>query len=426
MAKNTGSPEARLTRRNALKGLTIGGTSLLAFGGGAAGSPGKGNSRGQDPCDLVVPDDHVTIQDAVDAADAGDTICVKDGTYPEQIVINKSLTLRSAPGSSPTITPESSPGEFTIAESGPAWEPLVFAYGGSEQAGDVSGPGTIDVALSGFTLDGGGTQPSARRKPGVLLRNASGTVSENTIENMGVGGKETFGILAYGDSDVTIVANSIREYERGGIGANGDGGVHPSPTARIRNNTVRGSTGLGEAWGPNGIQIGFGAAGAVRNNEVIDNRYSDESPVASGILIFESDGVAVQGNRVENADVALSCGSWGWLRQSADGNMFLKNHVVDAEFGALIEAVAEPYGGVLTNRGPSTSNNKVVNNRIEDDEGTADPDGNIGVGILLEDNVDNEFVPVADNNKLIQNTITGFDTRIEDEGTATKVAPFDP
>jgi nitrous oxidase accessory protein NosD len=426
MPNNTGSPEARLSRRNALKGLTIGGTSLLVFGGNGAARPGKGNSRGQGPCDHTVPDDYATIQDAVHAADAGDTICVKDGTYPEQVVINKSLTLRSAPGSSPTITPEPSPGDFTIAESGPAWEPLVFAYGGSEGGGDVSGSGTIDVALSGFTLDGGGTQPSVRRKPGVLLRNATGTISENTIENMGVRGKETFGILAYGDSDVTIVGNSISDYERGGIGANGDGGAHPSPTARIRNNTVQGSTGLGEAWGPNGIQVGYGADGDVRNNEVIDNRYSDEDPVASGILIFESDGVAVQGNRVENADVALSCGSWGWLQQSADNNTFLRNHVVDAEYGALIEAVADPYGGVLTNRDPSTSNNKVVNNRIEDDEGTADPDGNIGVGVLLEDNVDNGFVPVADNNKIIQNTITGFDTRIEDEGTATKVAPFDP
>jgi len=50
------------------------------------------------------------------------------------------------------------------------------------------------VTLTGFRFDGLDEQPDARRKPAVLYRNASGTVSDNTVENMGLGGKETFGI----------------------------------------------------------------------------------------------------------------------------------------------------------------------------------------------------------------------------------------
>jgi parallel beta-helix repeat protein len=42
---------------------------------------------------IVVPDDSHTIQEAINAADAGDTIFVKRGTYIENPVINKSISL---------------------------------------------------------------------------------------------------------------------------------------------------------------------------------------------------------------------------------------------------------------------------------------------------------------------------------------------
>lgn len=426
MPRNTNSSHWTVNRRTALKGLAAGSLSVLSLTGTTAARPGNGNAGQPGNCDLVVPDDHGTIQSAVNAASTDDTICIKDGTYDEQVVIDKSLTLQSADGAAPTIEPPAGPAKFTIAESGGTWEPMVFAYGGTEQDGDVSGSATIDVTLSGLTLDGQSTQPDAPRKPGVLFRNASGDITGNTVQNMGVGGKATFGILAYGDSDVTIADNTVSDYERGGIGANGDGGAHPAPSVHIRNNTVEGSTGIGEAWGPNGIQVGYGTTGDIRDNDVIDNRYSDEGPVAAAILVFESDGILVQDNRIENADIGLSCGSWGWFRQSADNNKFTNNHVVDAEYGALVESVADPYGGALTQSDPVANNNKVTNNHFKDDEETADPDGNLGVGIVVEDHVENDYVPTAENNKVIRNTITGFDTQVDDDGSNTKVRPFEP
>ena len=44
---------------------------------------------------IYVPDDYPTIQAAVDAANAGDTIIVRDGTYIENVNVNKQLTIRS-------------------------------------------------------------------------------------------------------------------------------------------------------------------------------------------------------------------------------------------------------------------------------------------------------------------------------------------
>jgi parallel beta-helix repeat protein len=45
---------------------------------------------------IVVPDDYSTIQAAVNAASAGDTVYVKEGTYSGTIQISKSITLQGA------------------------------------------------------------------------------------------------------------------------------------------------------------------------------------------------------------------------------------------------------------------------------------------------------------------------------------------
>ncbi|MCW4034817.1 MAG: right-handed parallel beta-helix repeat-containing protein [Candidatus Bathyarchaeota archaeon] len=46
-----------------------------------------------EPRTVVVPDDFVSIQEAIGNASAGDTVYVKKGTYHENVVVNKSLSL---------------------------------------------------------------------------------------------------------------------------------------------------------------------------------------------------------------------------------------------------------------------------------------------------------------------------------------------
>ena len=57
---------------------------------------------------LIVDDDgtgdYLSIQDAIDNANVGDYIIVKDGTYGDQLTVNvNSLTLSAASGENPTI-----------------------------------------------------------------------------------------------------------------------------------------------------------------------------------------------------------------------------------------------------------------------------------------------------------------------------------
>lgn len=52
---------------------------------------------------INVPGDYATIQAAINAAGASDTIIVAAGTYAENVILNKDITLRSASGSASTI-----------------------------------------------------------------------------------------------------------------------------------------------------------------------------------------------------------------------------------------------------------------------------------------------------------------------------------
>ncbi len=79
---------------------------------------------------IYVPDDYTTIQAAVDNASANDTIVVRDGTYTENINVNKRLTIQSENGSSNCIVQTISPGGY------------IFDLGADS------------VVIKGFTLEG--------------------------------------------------------------------------------------------------------------------------------------------------------------------------------------------------------------------------------------------------------------------------------
>ena len=58
------------------------------------------------PATIIVPDDYVTIQAAVNAASDGDTIFVYSGTYNSSVRINKSVDLIGENMSNTILDPE--------------------------------------------------------------------------------------------------------------------------------------------------------------------------------------------------------------------------------------------------------------------------------------------------------------------------------
>lgn len=384
-------------------------------------------------CDVLVDsnDPHAdasTIQGGVQVANAGETVCVVGGTYREQVLVDKDLTLRNAPGTTPRIEAPNTLSTFTLAESESTWAPMLFAYGGNGSDGMVSGSGTVSVDVSGFEFDGRGGTGQSGRKTAVLYRNVRGgtsaaVVRDNAVVDMNTPGA-SIGIVAYGDSDVVVENNTLTGFGRGGIGANGDGGAHPAPHMIVRDNVIDSASGPGGS-APNGVQIGFGASGEVKRNTIANCRYATDLSgawQASGVLLFESDGVEVKQNTLYNNDVAVAASAWGWFRDSANDAEVVRNDIRGALIGVNLRATAWDQDGrfaFLTNHDPSVTNSKVVNNSITTD--WSDSTATIGIAVERNDeNETDEYEPTARNTKLITNSISGFQTNIEDEGSETK------
>ncbi len=123
---------------------------------------------------IQVPENYASIQDAVDCAEAGDTVHVSKGTYHERIVIDKPVILL---------------GDYAAID------------GGCE--GDVVTVKADGVTVSGFTLLNG-------------VAGANVSASGSIIENNRINNNE-YGIVLMGASDGIIMDNMIRGNTRHGI-----------------------------------------------------------------------------------------------------------------------------------------------------------------------------------------------------------------
>ncbi len=308
-----------------------------------------------------------TIQEGVNAVEDGGTVHVKAGSYEESITISKNLSLIGETGA--VIKAPAAPEDAKIEESQSYFEYIIGVFGGTYNAGEDKweGTGTINVNISGFKIDGqnNGTGTS-RRFVGVLWRNATGEFRNCSIHNMygpsGDGtGEQTFGILVYGDSNVTLAENTIRDFSRGGIGIMGDASCLPDPVVTIESNKIYGfdetpSTGW---WAENGIQIGYGATGTVKENEVYNCYVNNPSWAATGILVVDTENVTINSNYLESNDQAIgivdfpSAYGFPWNVYNVNNVLVTNNIIEKNKWGIGISNDA---------RNITVSNNKLLNN----------------------------------------------------------------
>ena len=188
------------------------------------------------------------IQHAIDNATEGNTICVQDGTYTENVNVYKSLTIKSTSGN---------PADTTV------------------QAVDESKPVfnvTKDlVNISGFTVTGA--------IEGIYLYSVEHcNISNNNVSNNGVG------IILYSSNDSTLTGNNASS---SGLGI---GLEYSSDNTLTGNNVSSNMFGIALEYSSdntltdnnvssNAFGIGLAASGnnTLRNNLMSDNAYNFEA-----------------------------------------------------------------------------------------------------------------------------------------------------
>lgn len=251
----------------------------------AAGLPSVASAATRDVCPSGCV--YSRIQDAIADSSAGDTIAVHTGTYSENVVVDKPLTIRRAThGSHPVLIPAVSnpngPGCAGSSLCGGAASNLILV-----QADDV----TID----GLTLDGdnpaltsgvvaGGADIDARN--GIITNHAIGTFNNLTVRHVTVRNVYLRGLYASSGGTFDFEGNRVRNVQAdpasiaifnfGGAGTMADNIVSDAADAIssnwsrgvqfVRNRIVRSASGIhtDNAGG------GGGSADLIRWNAVSD------------------------------------------------------------------------------------------------------------------------------------------------------------
>jgi|HubBroStandDraft_1064217.scaffolds.fasta_scaffold00069_38 hypothetical protein len=251
-----------------------------------------------------------TIQSAVTASKAGTIIQICPGTYPEQVAIDKNLTIEGvADGTTQDAAVILPPAGGLIVNAAD------FDNGGFPTAAQVFVEDSALVTISNLTVDGTGMGIAACTPDpvGILFQNASGTVNHVAVRNQALppadaGCQSGLGIFVQTATNFTstvIVENSsVHNYNKNGITGN-----DPGTTLTVTGSYVQGSGPVPNIAGQNGIQLGFGAAGKINNNTVIDNIYFDPSvATVSDILLYDTannSGITVNTNTVGNSQVPI-------------------------------------------------------------------------------------------------------------------------
>jgi hypothetical protein len=249
-------------------------------------------------CDADVPASS-TIQDAVNNAVPGDTVFVCPGVYDEQVTIDKPLTLEGSGVDVTIIRPTTLTKITTSLFTG---NPLAYIILVDRASG---------VTIKELTVDGSQVSFCNTGFMGIFYRASSGIITGVKVTSIKepLGCQNNIGIFVqsgYGPhlkSDVTIANSIVVDYGKNGITCNEAG-----TRCIVVGNTV---TGLGptDKIGQNGIQLGFGAQGAVLSNTVSGNDYTPEPVTACGILIFRAGGT-VSGNSFSGNEIDI-CNSAG-------------------------------------------------------------------------------------------------------------------
>jgi len=235
---------------------------------------------------LYVPNNYPTIQEAVDAANPGDTIIVRDGIYIENININKDhLTIKSENGADSTIVQAANSDDhvFEVVES------FIEIDGFTVK-------GATDIEFSGVFLSGA---------------NYCDILNNNITDN----GR---GILIADSSRNSIVENIISHNKNDGIGFFSSGtGNH------FIGNVIE--------WN-NGRGINLFSFLSPTNNIISHNTVSHNTD--SGIVVFST---PLDSGNIIDFNTIYSNGIYGLYLNASSDNLLMSNTVSDNKYGIYLD-----------------------------------------------------------------------------------------
>jgi len=317
-----------------------------------------------------VPDNHTKIQWAVDNATAGETIIIRDGTYEENVVLNKQLTIRSEYGSTNCIVQARNTDDAVFAVTKDA-NIIGLTIRGSDKygihtVGSNLYADSVTIKENGdygiyfdkgkeFTLtnstimnNGGGVTFSEHAKGNAVVEN-------NVIRN-NVAGHGLYIRLAQ-TKHATITNNLIDSNSETGLGCaiqNGVGGE-----ATIKDNVIRNS-------GSQGVHI-YGVKNAIITNMTIDGAAGD------GLWLKSCSNITIKEPfTIQNA------GGYGYY--VSDSDLYAESVTIkdNSNYGiyfdngndfTLKNCTIENNGGGLTFYGYAKGNAVAENNVIRNNSG---------------------------------------------------------
>ena len=251
---------------------------------------------------IYVPDNYATIQEAVNASNNRDMIIVRDGTYTENIDVDKSLTIRSENGSAFTtvIATDSDLHVFRV---------------------------TADyVNINGFTVKGGTADKWPLYTAGIFLSLGSEycNISDNNASYNGDG-------IWLQNSSNNIIANNIAN-------SNGNFGIFLFSICDnniLINNTVNSNNVTGiELWGSNNNMI-------VNNTALSNDR---------GIYLFDSSSNILSGNNASDNNYGIY--HYAIYKMTSRNNNLTNNIISNNDYGIYL----------LKSRNNNLTNNIISNN----------------------------------------------------------------
>ncbi len=365
---------------------------------------------------VTVPDEHETIQDALDASDDGWIITVRPGRYHENIDFGgKNVTLRSDDPSDRRVV------EQTVIDGGGRGSVVSFTAG--------EGPGAV---LTGFTITGGVAPFSpVPAGGGITVRgNSSPTIEVNVVT--GNRSELDGGGVFIDDSWPILRRNRIYDNEAVGCGggvfvgrdsmAHLEVGVSPSSAesmARLLDSASGEGFHLSGVGDTEADESDVEARAALENMVLEDDREKEERPrpqvegntindnraLHGGGLYVSDESPIVRGNVLGDNCAERGGGIclWDNCRAAVSGNRVFNNHATGEGGAVIVEWGASPailenvisdncarLGSALSiarNSAPLVRGNRFSGNDSEQGDALYLWEANLAV---LEDNVHEE------------------------------------